>query len=115
MEENVNDREDIVGGRVDENVIEGLTVQGKFHSDVDTVVEAEDVDNEADKVGLVDKGVDAVNGMEGVGSRVGEEVDENVDSVVGRIGDNDDVGVEVGEDADNVAGTEYVDGEVDAG
>lgn len=115
VEENVNDREDIVGGRVDENVIEGLTVQGKFHSDVDTVVEAEDVDNEADKVGLVDKGVDAVNGMEGVGSRVGEEVDENVDSVVRRIGDNDDVGVEVGEDADNVAGTEYVDGEVDAG
>ena len=96
---------DIVGKEVDENVdrvvvIEGVTVGGKVHSDVDTVVETEDDDNEADKVALVDKGVDAVNVMEGVDSRVGEEVNENVDLAGGRIGDDDDVGVEV--DADNV-------------
>ena len=96
---------DIVGKEVDENVdtlvvIEGVTVRGKVHSDVDTVVETEDVDNEADKVALVDKGVDVVNVKEGVDSRVGEEVNENVDSAGGRIGDDDDVGVEV--DADNV-------------
>ena len=109
---------DIVGKEVDENVdtlvvIEGVTVRGKVHSDVDTVVETEDVDNEADKVALVNKGVDVVNVMEGVDSRVGEEVNENVDSAGGRIGDDDDVGVEV--DADNVVWTEYVDDEVDAG
>ena len=96
---------DIVGKEVDENVdrvvvIEGVTVGGKVHSDVDIVVETEDDDNEADKVALVDKGVDAVNLMEGVDSRVGEEVNENVVSVGGSIGDDDDVGVEV--DADNV-------------
>ena len=96
---------DIVGKEVDENVdrvvvIEGVTVGGKVHSDADIVVETEDDDNEADKVALVDKGVDAVNLMEGVDSRVGEEVNENVDSAGGRIGDDDDVGVEV--DADNV-------------
>ena len=104
----------IVGKKVDENVervvaIEGVTVGGKVHSDVDKVVETEDVDNEADKVGLVDKRVDAVNVMEGVDSRVGEEVN----SAGGRIGDDDDVGVEV--DADNVVETEYFDDEVDAG
>ena len=77
-----------------------MTVGGKVHSDVDIVVETEDDDNEADKVALVDKGVDAVNLMEGVDSRVGEEVNENVDSAGGRICDDDDVRVEV--DADNV-------------
>lgn len=59
---------DIVGKKVDENVdrlvvIEGVTVGVEVHSDVDPVVETEDVDNEADKVGLVDKGVDSVNVM----------------------------------------------------
>jgi len=98
---------DIVGKKVDENVdrvvvIEGVTVGGKVHSDVDTVVETEDDDNEADKVGLVDKGVDEVNVMEGVDFRVGEEDNENVDSATGRIGDDDDVAVEVSEDVDNV-------------
>ena len=77
-----------------------MTVGRKVHSDVDIVVETEDDDNEADKVALVDKGVDAVNLMEGVDSRVGEEVNENVVSAGGSIGDDDDVGVEV--DADNV-------------
>lgn len=110
---------DIVGKKVDENVdrlvvIEGVTVGVEVHSDVDTVVETEDVDNEADKVGLVDKGVDSVNVMEGVDSRVGEEDNEIVDSAIGRRGDDDDVGVEVSEDADNVVGTEYVEDEVDA-
>ena len=81
-------------------VIEGVTVGGRVQSDDDTVVATEDVDNEADKVALVDKGVDAVNVMEGVDSRVGEEYNENVDSAMGRIGDDDDVAVEV--DADNV-------------
>ena len=98
-------KKDIVGKKVDENVdrlvvIEGVTVGGKVHSDVDTVVETEDVDNEADKVGMIDKGVDVVNVMEGVDSRVGEKVNENVDSAGGIIGDDDDVGVEV--DTDNV-------------
>lgn len=110
---------DIVGKKVDENVdrlvvIEGVTVGVEVHSDVDTVVETEDVDNEADKVGLVDKGDDSVNVMEGVDSRVGEEDNEIVDSAIGRRGDDDDVGVEVSEDADNVVGTEYVEDEVDA-
>ena len=110
---------DIVGKKLDENVdrlvvIEGVTVGVEVHSDVDTVVETEDVDNEAAKVGLVDKGVDSVNVMEGVDSRVGEEDNEIVDSAIGRRGDDDDVGVEVSEDADNVVGTEYVEDEVDA-
>ena len=111
---------DIAGKKIVENVdrvvvIEGVTVGGKVHSDVETVVETEDDDNEADKVGLIDKGVDAVSVMEGVDSRVGEEDNENVDSAIGRIGDDDDVAVEVSEDADNVVWTEYVDDEVDAG
>ena len=98
---------DIAGKKIVENVdrvvvIEGVTVGGKVHSDVETVVETEDDDNEADKVGLIDKGVDAVSVMEGVDSRVGEEDNENVDSAIGRIGDDDDVAVEVSEDADNV-------------
>ena len=98
---------DIAGKKIVENVdrvvvIEGVTVGGKVHSDVETVVETEDDDNEADKVGLIDKGVDAVSVMEGVDSRVGEEDNENVDCAIGRIGDDDDVAVEVSEDADNV-------------
>ena len=98
---------DIAGKKIVENVdrvvvIEGVTVGGKVHSDVETVVETEDDDNEADKVGLIDNGVDAVSVMEGVDSRVGEEDNENVDSAIGRISDDDDVAVEVSEDADNV-------------